>query len=38
MKMGPGDWSPNTSGVKVNGKEMKLCASGFQFAVWEGQS
>ncbi|GFR49731.1 hypothetical protein Agub_g11888 [Astrephomene gubernaculifera] len=35
MKMGPGDWSPNHSGLRMNGKDMKLVSSGFQFAVWE---
>jgi len=37
MKIGPGDWSPNQSGVRVNGKELKLSCSGYNWAVWEGQ-
>lgn len=37
MKIGPGDWSPNQSNVKVNGKEMKIACSGSGFAVWEAQ-
>lgn len=38
VKIGPGDWSPNHNGIKINGKDLKLCCSGYQFAVWEGQS
>lgn len=30
MKIGPGDWSPNSVGIKVNGKEFKVVVSGFQ--------
>jgi alpha-amylase len=37
IKMGPGDWSPNHSGVRANGKELKMASSGFQYAVWEAQ-
>ncbi|KAG2436035.1 hypothetical protein HYH02_011747 [Chlamydomonas schloesseri] len=37
VKLGPGDWSPNHQGIKVNGKELKVSVSGFQFAVWEPQ-
>lgn len=35
VKIGPGDWSPNTGDTAVGGKRWKLTASGFQFAVWE---
>lgn len=35
VKIGPGDWSPNQSNVKVNGKDMKLSCSGGGFAIWE---
>lgn len=35
MKIGPGDWSPNSDGVQVGQKEWKLVSSGFQYAVWE---
>ncbi|KXZ47781.1 hypothetical protein GPECTOR_33g663 [Gonium pectorale] len=37
IKMGPGDWSPNHSGIRFNGKELKLASSGYQYAVWEAQ-
>ncbi|GLI71249.1 hypothetical protein VaNZ11_016372 [Volvox africanus] len=37
VKLGPGDWSPNHAGVRVNGKDLKLASSGYQFAVWEAQ-
>jgi len=37
MKIGPGDWSPNMVGIKINNKELKLNCSGHQFAVWEAQ-
>lgn len=35
MKVGPGDWSPNHSSGDLAAKKWRLCASGFQFAVWE---
>ena len=38
MKIGPGDWSPNHAGIKLNGKDMKLVSSGPGFAVWEVQA
>ena len=31
VKLGPGDWSPNTGPVKT----WKLASSGTGFAVWE---
>lgn len=37
VKIGPGDWSPNQSSIKVKGKDMKLACSGNGFAVWEAQ-
>lgn len=37
VKIGPGDWSPNSSGVKINGKDMKSVSSGNGYAVWEVQ-
>ena len=38
IKMGSGDWSPNSPATKASGKDMKLASSGFQFAVWEVQA
>jgi alpha-amylase len=29
--------SPNQTGIKFNGKELKLATAGTQFAVWEAQ-
>lgn len=37
VKLGPGDWSPNNAGVRINGRDMKLSSSGYQYAVWEAQ-
>ncbi|GIM08991.1 hypothetical protein Vretimale_12884 [Volvox reticuliferus] len=37
VKLGPGDWSPNHAGVRINGKDLKLSSSGYQYAVWEAQ-
>jgi hypothetical protein len=30
-----GDWSPNQTGVKLQGKDGRLAVSGPNFAVWE---
>mmetsp|Transcript_26573 Transcript_26573/g.67656 ORF Transcript_26573/g.67656 Transcript_26573/m.67656 type:complete len:709 (-) Transcript_26573:349-2475(-) len=35
MKIGSGDWSPNNSGLRLGGRDMKLAVSGPNFAVWE---
>ncbi|KAG1659688.1 hypothetical protein FOA52_004327 [Chlamydomonas sp. UWO 241] len=35
MKIGPGDWAPSHSSLKLNGKDLKIAATGNQFAVWE---
>jgi alpha-amylase len=34
MKIGPGDWSPESDKVEVGQKEWKLLTSGPNFAVW----
>lgn len=35
VKIGYGDWSPKSAGIKLNGHELKLASSGLNFAVWE---
>jgi alpha-amylase len=35
MKIGPGDWSPNSAGIKLGNSPCKIAASGYNFAVWE---
>ncbi|MEW5307361.1 MAG: hypothetical protein WDW36_009765 [Sanguina aurantia] len=35
VKIGYGDWSPKSAGIKLNGQELKLASSGLNFAVWE---
>ncbi len=35
MKVGHGDWSPETSGVKLGQTQWKLNCSGPNFAVWD---
>ena len=35
VKIGPGDWSPESAGVQVGQREWVLNCSGYQFAVWD---
>ncbi len=35
MKIGSGDWSPSSTGLRLQGRDMKLAVSGPNFAVWE---
>ncbi len=35
MKIGSGDWSPNSTGTRLQGRDLKLAVSGPNFAVWE---
>lgn len=35
MKIGSGDWSPQSTGLRLQGRDMKLVCSGVNFAVWE---
>ena len=35
MKIGSGDWSPRSNGIKLSGNDPKIACSGPNFAVWE---
>jgi hypothetical protein len=35
MKIGRGEWSPNSTGTNVGQKEWRLAVTGQNVAVWE---
>ena len=35
IKIGPGDWSPESAGVQIGQREWVLNCSGHQFAIWD---